>query len=218
MKIENDPAGTVGFRWTRAEDQFLWIRIGVAFLVFYLCEAILFWRGGLTLAAPLMRLPGSYPLIYPLGYWGLFGVAVYFLQRRKSSQADPVATRFRRWQRGIATAVITAGVIGPAFAVIVGSGSVTLGHVALFFALFLSAGVIGAMDLNVGWLAAAGLWLFTALLIDFYPAGLHLTGPIKDEDAWVGLAVAVGFFLVGAFPQHVDRRWLDARENGKPVS
>jgi len=38
------------------------------------------------------------------------------------------------------------------------------------------------MKLNVGWLAAAGLWLLTAAVIDLYPTGLRITRPFKDED------------------------------------
>lgn len=193
----------------------MWLKIGLAFLVFYAGEAILFWQG-LALAQPLMRLPFAYPVIYPLGYWGLFGTVIYRLQRRKSSgqERDAVVARFRRWQGALLTAAITTGVIGVTFIVIIRSGSTTLGHVALFFALFLSAAVLGAMELNVGWLAAAGIWLLTALVIDFYPRSLHLTRPFKDEDICVGLAVAIGFFLIGGFPQQVDRKWLDTQEGG----
>ena len=102
------------------------------------------------------------------------------------------------------TTAITVGVIGVTFAVMIGSGSTTLGHVALFFGLFLSAAVIGAMDLNAGWLAAAGIWLLTAIVIDFYPSRWHLAHPYKDEDVLVGLAVMIGFFLIGGFPQHIE--------------
>jgi hypothetical protein len=212
---QNDPRGTGAFRWKKSAGQAVWLKIGVAFLVFYIGEAILFWHG-LTLADPLMRLPLAYPMIYPLGYWGLFGAVIYRLQRRKTSgqQCDVALARFHRWQGVLLTATIATGVIGVTFVVIIGSGSTTLGHVALFFALFLSAAVIGAMELNVGWLAAAGIWLLTAFVIDFYPKGLHLTRPFKDEDICVGLAVAIGFFLIGGFPQQVDRKWLDTQEGG----
>ena len=193
----------------------MWIKIGLAFLAFYVGEAILFWQG-LALAGPLMRLiPFSVPVIFPLGYWGLFGTVVYMLQRRKPSRQDcnAAAARFRRWQGAILTAVITTGVIGVTFVVIMGSGSTTLGHVAMFFALFLAAAVLGAVELNVGWLAAAGLWLLTAIVIYFYPATLRLTRPLKDEDILLGLAVAMGFFLIGLFPKQVDRGWLETRED-----
>lgn len=213
---QDDLRGTGIFRWKKSDGQAVWIKIGLAFLAFYACEAILFWQG-LALAEPLMRLPFSYPVIYPLGYWGLFGAVIYLLQRRNSSgqERDPAVARFRRWQGALLTAAITIGVVGVTFVVTKGSGSTTLGHVALFFALFLSAAVIGAMELNVGWLAAAGIWLLTAVVIDFYPTGLHLTRPFKDEDIWVGLAVATGFFLIGGFPQQVDR---NTREGGNPQS
>ena len=198
--------------------QTVWIKIGLAFLAFYVAEAILFWQG-LGLAVPLIRrLPLGCPVIWPLGYWGLFGVVVYLLQRREMScqERDPAVARFHRWQGALLTAAITTGAIGVAFVVIRGSGSTplghTLGHSALFFALFLSAAVIGAMELNFGWLSAAVIWLITAVAIYCYPAGVRLTHPFKDEDILIGLAMVLGCFLIGAFPQHVDRQWLDSRE------
>ena len=214
---QTDRKGTAAFQWQKDRAQTVWIQIGLAFLVFYFGEAILFWRG-LALAAPVMRLPFAFPVIYPLGYWGLFGAVIYLLQRRKSSGEDrsAAAARFRRWQGALLTVTITTGVIGVTFVVMQGSGSTTLGHVAMFFALFLSAAVLGAVELNVGWLAAAAVWLLAAIVIDIYPAGLRLTRPFKDEDLWIGLAVAIGFFLIGGFPQHVDRRCLDTQENGDP--
>ena len=211
---QNDPRGAGDFQWKRSEGQGVWIKIGLAFLVFYVCEAILFWNG-LAKAEPLMRrIPLADPVIWPLGYWALFGAVVYFLQRKSRScqTRNAAVARFRRWQGAILSAAITIGVIGVAFVVIRESGNVTLGHVALFIALFLAAGVIGAMELNVGWLAAAGLWLLTALALDFYPAGLRLCRPLSDQDVLIGVAMVTGFFLIGAFTQHVDRRWLDARE------
>jgi hypothetical protein len=215
---QNDLRRAAAFKWKKAEGQTAWIKIALAFLVFYAGEAILFWQG-LALATPLMRLiPFSIPAIYPLGYWGLFGVVVYLLQRTKRSGQDrnAAAARFRRWQGALLTTAITTGVIGVTFVVMLGSKSTTLGHVAMFFALFLAAAVLGAVELNVGWLAAAGLWLITAMAIYFYPATLRLTRPLKDEDILLGLAVAMGFFLIGLFPQQVDRGWLETQEAGTP--
>jgi hypothetical protein len=195
--------------WKRTEGQSLWIRISLAFLAFYVGEAVLFWQG-LALAKPVFRIPLAFPLLYPLGYWGLFGFVVYRIQIRKLAfQAQSAAERrFLRWQRGLMTLVITIGVVGSAFLVIKGSGSTTLGHVILFFAMFQAAAVIGAMELNIGWLAAAGLWLLTALAIDSYPVTLRLVPHIKDEDVLIGLATSLGFFLIGVFPQCVDRERL----------
>jgi hypothetical protein len=239
---QNDARRASDFRWTKAEGQTVWIKIGLAFLLFYAAEAILFWqvtttteqpqqqqqqqsgnsnrsneqrREGHALADPLMRLPGANPLLYPLGFWCLFGVIVYRLQRRnrRRQPRDAAVARFRRWQALLITAAITVGAIGVAFLVMRRSGNVTLGHVALFFELFLAAAVIGATELNIGWLAAAATWLLTAIAIYCYPAGLRLTRPFSDEDVLIGLAVTAGFFLIGAFPHHVDRRWLDERED-----
>ncbi|MEI8194619.1 MAG: hypothetical protein WCI73_01790 [Phycisphaerae bacterium] len=210
--------GTASFRWKEAEGQAAWFKIGLAFLAFYVGEAILFWHGGLVWAAPLMRLPLSFPLLYPLGYWGLFGFIVYRLQRKKSAApAISAAARLRRWQGALLTAVITIGVIGLTFVVMLRSGSTTLGHIAMFFALFLSAAVIGAMELNLGWLAAAGFWLLTALVIHFYPADWHLTRPFKDEDIWLGLSLVIGFFLIGGFRQQVDRNYLHEHAGDDPT-
>src|SRR5580704_16110246 len=110
---QHDLRGTGAFRWKKSDGQAIWLKIGVAFLVFYAGEAILFWHG-LGLAEPLMRLPFAYPVIYPLGYWGLFGAVIYLLQRSKSSgpEHDAAVARFRRWQGALLTAAITTGVIG----------------------------------------------------------------------------------------------------------
>ena len=199
------------FRWKRSEGQNSWIKIGVAFLLFYFGEAVLFWGGDSALAAPLTRLPLAYPFVYPLGYWGMFGASIFFILRRSSSSTEhnAVAKRFFRWQGALLTLGITVGVVGVAFVVMRGSGNTTLGHVALFFAMFLAAAVIGAMELNVGWLAAALLWLFTAIVLNVYPATMSVIPRFKDEDVWIGIATALGFVLIGALPQCVDRRQLD---------
>ncbi len=209
--IETCDSGEMdAFKWKRSEGQAVWVKIGLVFLFFYFGEAILFWQG-LGLARPLMRLPLFTPLVYPLGYWGLFGAAIYLIQRKSSAEVRyAAAKRFLRWQGALLTIGITIGVVGVAFVVMKGSGSTTLGHVALFFAMFLAAAVIGAMELNAGWLAAAVLWLLTAIMIDIYPIEMDLIPHFKDEDIWIGLATPFGFFLIGGFPQCVDRgRWGD---------
>jgi hypothetical protein len=212
---KNDPEGPDAFKWKRVEGQILWVKIGIAFLIFYAGEAVLFWQG-LALAAPLMRMPLFNPIVYPLGYWSLFAYVIYLIQRKNpSSISQPAAVRrFHRWQGGLLTLGITIGVVGAAFVIMKGSGSTTLGHVALFFAMFQAAVVIGAMELNVGWLTAAGLWFLTALVINFYPSTMDLIPYIKDEDLWIGLATALGFFLIGLFPQCVDREPVVERIDG----
>lgn len=140
-----------------------------------------------------------------------FGLVIYRVQRKNpAARTQSVAEkRFLRWQMGLLTSVITIGVVGSTFLITKGSGSTTLGHVTLFLILFQAAAVIGAMELNVGWLAAAGVWLLTALAIYSYPVTLHLFSPFKDEDLWVGLAMSLGFILIGVFPQRVDRERPD---------
>src|SRR5688572_11911322 len=113
------------FVWKRAEDQAAWTWIAAAFAVFYFGEAVLFWRG-IEIAAPLMaNIPLANPLVYPLGYWGLFGLCVYLVQRKYQSAATGSKARFRWWQGTLLTAAITIGVVGTAFVVIRGSGSQT---------------------------------------------------------------------------------------------
>ncbi|HTL52059.1 MAG TPA: hypothetical protein VL860_05715 [Planctomycetota bacterium] len=204
----SEPKAGTAFFWKRTQDQAIWVWIGVAFLVFYFGEAILFWEG-LALAAPILRLPLAVPFVYPLGYWSLFGLVIYRIQRKASQVSHSAAEkRFLRWQATLLTVGITVGVVGVTYIVMKESGSTKLGHVALFFALFLAAAVIGAMGLNVGWLSAAGLWLLTAIGLDLYPATLNLFPHFRDDDIWIGLAAALGFFLIGGFPLCVDQERL----------
>jgi len=214
---KGDSEEAVTFRWKKAEGQEAWIKIGLAFLMFYFGEAVLFWQGGPTLAAPLVKFPLAVPLMYPLGYWGLFGASIFFILRKNSSSYNRSAMdkRFSRWQGGLLTLCITVGVVGVAFTVVEGSGSTTLGHVALFFAMFLAAGVIGAIELNVGWLAAAVVWLLTALAINVYPKTLSLVPRFKDEDILIGLAMTIGFLLIGVYPQHVDREGMASSDGNR---
>jgi hypothetical protein len=198
--------GSAAFTWKVAEGQALWIKIGLTFLLFYAGEAILFWQG-LGLAGPLLKIPFAAPILYPLGYWGLFGYVIYMIQCKNTASLTKSAAekRFLKWQGGLLAAGITIGVVLSAFLTMRGSGNTTLGHVVLFLAMFEAAAIIGAMELNAGWLSAAGLWLVTALAIYIYPATLDLIPRIKDEDVWIGLATAAGFFLIGLFPKCVDR-------------
>ena len=213
----SDPERNVALQWKKAEGQNLWILISLAFLVFYAGEAILFWQG-LALAKSLFRIPHACPLIYPLGYWGLFGLVIYAIQRKNPSSRTRSAAqrRFLRWQEALLTFSMTISVVGSAFLVMRGSGSTTLGHVVLFFAMFQGAAVIGAMDLNIGWLAAAGLWLLTALAINCYPPDLDLIPRIKDEDVLIGLSVTLGFLLIGLFPQCVERERSESPQTKQP--
>ena len=94
--------------WKRSESQTVWIKIGLAFLAFYIAEAILFWQG-LALAWPLMqRIPLADPVIWPLGYWGLFAAAVYRLQRKTTSRCDRHAAVARYAVNLVRCAVFTA--------------------------------------------------------------------------------------------------------------
>jgi hypothetical protein len=206
----SDSNETPAFRWKRDEGQTLWIKVGLAFLVFYAGEAILFWEGPPpfgTLREPASHIPLAYPLLYPLGFWGLFGYIVYAIQRKNpvSQTRSASKKRFLQWRGRLLALAFTVGVIGLTFVVMSVSGNTSLGHAVLFFALFLAAAVVGAMELNVGWLAAAGLWLLTALLFYTYPATRVLIPGFKDEDILIGLVMPLGFFLIGRFPMFVDR-------------
>ena len=114
---KGDSEEAVTFRWKKAEGQEAWIKIGLAFLMFYFGEAVLFWQGGPTLAAPLVKFPLAVPLMYPLGYWGLFGASIFFILRKNSSSYNRSAMdkRFSRWQGGLLTLCITVGGVGVAF-------------------------------------------------------------------------------------------------------
>jgi hypothetical protein len=191
------------FKWKDNDGQSVWTKVSFAFALFYFGEAILFWQG-LALATPLMRISYFVPLIYPLAYWASFGGTVYWITQQRVVERDGPAARFLKWQSALLTIVITTGVIGVAFVVMRGSGNTTLGHVALFFAMFLAAGVIGASEINIGWLCAAILWLVTAIAIYVYPRTLNIIPMFNDEDIWLGLAIAAGFFVIGRFPQSVD--------------
>lgn len=194
------------FLWHKSEGQNSWIKIGFSFLVFYFGEAILFWEGGWMLGGSLMKLSFANPYIYPIGYWVLFGICIYFIQSKKSSSQDndPIAKRFFKWQGIILTTGITIGILALTITVMRVSGNTTLGHTALFFGMFLTAAIIGGMELNIGWLSAALLWLLTTILISNYPATLDLFAVYNDEDIWLGLSFTIGFFLIGGIPYRVN--------------
>ena len=210
----------VTFRWKNSEGQQAWVKIGFSFLAFYLGEAVLFWQGGPHLGAPLFNLPLAAPLVYPLGFWALFGVSIFVILRKEpaSAKQSVAAKRFLRWQGTLLTLSITVGVVGIAYIVMKESGNTTLGHVSLFLALFLSAAVIGSMELNVGWLLAAIVWFLTAVVINTYPESINIIPRINDEDILIGIATALGFFLIGKFPQCYDRGQLYARDSGNQNS
>jgi len=196
--------GRKRLNWTTAEGQRAWLGIGGAFLVFYLGEAVLFWRGGPGAGNFIGELPFGVPLVYPLGFWALFGAVVWALVRR-SKRRKNADRKAQRWQTALLAAGITLGVVGTTYLVMRQSQDLTLGHTVLFSSMFLAAVVIGAMELNLGWLAAAAFWLATAVFIFGMPAGLDLVPGIHDEDIWVGIGAAGGFVLVGLFPRRVHR-------------
>lgn len=209
------PESASTLAWKVSEGQRVWTKIGLVFLGFYVGEAVLFWRGGWELGAQIAGLPLGVPLLYPLGFWGAFGATTYFLvgRTRPGTGHSPSAKRFFKWQGILLTIGITAGVVGIAFVVMKRSGDTTLGHVALFFAMFLAAAVIGAMEVNVGWLAAAGLWFLTALAIYAYSETWDIVPRISDEDILIGGSTALGFVLIGSLPMCIDQTRFNTPES-----
>jgi hypothetical protein len=196
-------------------NQRKWIKVSLSFLVFYFGEAVLFWKGGLELGYPLFKIPFAIPYLYPVAFWGLFGFSIYLIQRVKS--ADPknkvAKNHFAKWQNSILTIGITTGVIGLTMVVMHKSGSITLGHTALFYGMFICSVVMGGIELNIGWLSAALCWFLTAILINNYPDSLNIISGFKDEDFLLGLSIAIGFFLIGALPYYMKPEYKTSGEN-----
>ena len=57
-------------------------------------------------------------------------------------------------------------------------------------------------------LIVQALWFLTALLIINYPPGFNISSPYKDEDILLGLALTIGFVLIGALPYYVNESEL----------
>ncbi|MCG3181266.1 MAG: hypothetical protein BIFFINMI_03645 [Phycisphaerae bacterium] len=168
-------------RWIEDRRQKAWLWIALFFASFYFGEAILFWGTNPRIAAPSFT---------PLIYWGSFGVAVVWLVRRydrlaSTPSADSVPPGMQATVLGLG---ITLSVIGMTVLVIRLTGNITLGHTILLLALCEAGLVIAGMSGSVGWLAAGLIWGCGAPAVFWFPG---------VQDVTLGLAVAIGFALIG---------------------
>lgn len=158
-----------------------WLWIAVLFGAFYFTEAFLFWGPQPRIVAPPFT---------PLVYWGAFGAGVIWLVRRQGKSAsrrtpDQPPPLLQSLVLGIG---ITTSVVAMAFLVIRATGNITLGHAILLGTLFEAGVVIAGMSGSVGWIAASLIWAAGSVGVLCWP---------NVQDYTLGLAVAVGFAVVG---------------------
>lgn len=169
------------FTWVEDRGQKVWLWIAALFGTFYFVEAFLFWG-----PQPRIRwLPYT-----PLVYWGAFGAGVIWLVQRQGRSAagrtpGQPPSGLQSFVLGIG---ITISVVGMAYLVMRLTGNTTVGHAILLGALFEAGIVIAGMSGSLGWMLASLVWA---------GGGLAVLGWPSVQDFTLGLAVAIGFALVG---------------------